>query len=230
MFFFSSHIFAHSVIGVLRGKKEILIKTKSQGELKKINFKEGDLVKAGDVIAEIDNEKEKLELKMALNDFEQAKMDYKKSKKLKKYLSQDELLKKKNDYLKKENLFKLKKYNLEAKNITSPIAGIVAKNYINEGENISNGAKAFEVIQYNELVIDLYIQAKYSEKFKKGDYLTFQQETNKTEKFKGEVFFISPVLDKSSGTFHLKLRIKNSKDQKGRHILKPGAMVKVFIE
>ena len=96
---FVSDAFAHSVIGVLRGKREILIKTKSQGELRKINFLEGSMVKAGDIIAEIESEKEQLELKIALNDFKQAKSDFEKSKKLKQYLSEDELLKKKNDYL-----------------------------------------------------------------------------------------------------------------------------------
>lgn len=227
---FVSDAFAHSVIGVLRGKREILIKTKSQGELRKINFLEGSMVKAGDIIAEIESEKEQLELKIALNDFKQAKSDFEKSKKLKQYLSEDELLKKKNDYLKKENLYKLKKYNLDNKNISTPIDGIIAKNYIKEGENIPNGAKAFEVIQYDELVIDLYIHAKYIEKFKEGDFLKFYQEIDKKTSHMGEIFFVSPVLDKSSGTVHLKLKIRNKKDKNGRLLLKPGAMVKVTVE
>ena len=37
-------------------------------------------------IAEIESEKEQLELKIALNDFKQAKSDFEKSKKLKQYL------------------------------------------------------------------------------------------------------------------------------------------------
>lgn len=224
--------FAHAktVIGILEGTNEITLKSKSQGELKEIYFKEGDPVIEGDIIAELESEKEQIEMDMALNDFETAKKDFLKSEKLAEYISKDELLKKKNDYLKKENMFKLKDYNLKTKKFISPINGTFTRKYIKIGENVSSGAKSFEVIQYDELVIDLHIQAKYMNTLKIGNKLKFVQELDETQTFYGNVFFIGPVLDKASGTVNVKLKLINPKDKSGNFILRPGMTVRVSIE
>lgn len=221
---------SHTVIGVLKGEKEVVIKAKSQGELKEIKFKEGQFVKAGDIIAVIDNEKESLESDMAYNDYLLASKEYQKSKKLKEYLSDDELNKKRNDYLKKKKLYEIKKYNLASKNITTPISGIVAKEFIKQGENVSSGAKAYEVIKYDMLEIDLYVNGKYLKKLELGKKLNLKHELDKQKIYSGEITFISPVLDKTSGTVHVKLKLKNHVDSSGNFQLRPGAMVKVKIE
>jgi membrane fusion protein (multidrug efflux system) len=221
---------AHTVIGVLQGKKEIIIKTKSQGQLEEIYFTEGEVVKLGDVLGSLNNEKESIEKEMAFNDFKMAEKEFNKSEKLAKYISKDELQQKESDFLKKKNLHKVKEYNLNAKNIRSPINGIFTRRFIKEGENISSGVKAFEVIQFDHLIIDLHVQAKYLSKIQKGNKMTFSHELNPTKKYLGEVYFIGPVLDKASGTINVKLRLANIKNKNGNYKLKPGAMVKVDIK
>ena len=99
----------HQVIGLLQGKEEVLLKSKSQGELIEILIKEGQKVKKGDIIAKLDQKKEQVELKLAKAEFHAAKDDYQKSKKLKKFMSAEELTKKKNDFLKKNQIMSLKK-------------------------------------------------------------------------------------------------------------------------
>lgn len=227
---FYSNVFAHTVIGILEGTKEITIKSKSQGELIDIFFKEGEMVKAGEVIAELDSEKEQIEKDMAFTDYETAQKDFQKSKKLAEYISKDELLKKKNDFLKKENLFKLKDYNLKTKKFIAPIDGTLTRKYIKIGENVSSGAKSFEIIQYDELIIDLHIQAKYMDGLKLGKKVKFVQELDDSQTFYGDVYFIGPVLDKASGTINVKLKLNNPKDKTGNFILRPGMTVKVSIE
>jgi membrane fusion protein (multidrug efflux system) len=226
----TSSVFSKTVIGVLKGKKEIIIKTKSQGLLEKILIKEGRLVKQGEVLAQIESKKEQLEKKMAESDYKSAQEEFVKSKKLKKYLSSDELLKKKRDYQKKKNLLELKKLNLEAKNIVSPISGVVSRKFVSEGENISSGIKAFEVIKYHELLIDLYIESKYINRLELGKNVKFKQELDESKTFSGSITYISPVLDKSSGTFHVKVELLNPKDNQGNFVLKPGSMVKVKLD
>ena len=125
---------AHVVMGILQGKKEIVVKTRSQGELLDVNFEEGQKVKAGDVLGKLDNQKEMIEKKMAYDDFVNSKDEYKKTKQLRKYVSKDELKKKKTDLSKKESLFKLKEFNLESKNIVTPIDGILTKKFIKEAK------------------------------------------------------------------------------------------------
>jgi len=227
---FVCDLYSQTVIGILRGKHEIVITAKSQGELKEIFYHEGDFVKAGDLIAQLDNHKEIIEAKMAENDFLLAKNEYEKSKELVKYLSQDELSKKENDFFKKKSLYELKKYYLESKSIKSPIDGVLVRKYIKMGENISSGTKAFEVIQFDELEVDLYVNAQYLEILQKGQKLKINHELNPLVDYWGEVFFIGPAVDKASGTVNVKLKLLNKKNSNGDYIIRPGVMVKVLIK
>lgn len=221
--------YANKVIGILTGKKEIIVTTKSQGELKKINFKEGDVIQEGAVVGNLESEKEKIERDIAYNSFLTAKKDVEKSRQLKKYLSKDELRKKEDEFKNKKGQFELKEYNLKSKNIISPIEGVLTKIYIKEGENISSGTKAFEIIQYDELHIDLDIMADIAQDLKVGQKLEFTNELIKQRNFEGEIFFIGPTVDKASGTVNIKLKLPNPKNDNNKFLLKPGSMVKVSL-
>jgi RND family efflux transporter MFP subunit len=221
--------FSHTVIGILEGKREIIIKTRSQGELESIFISEGDYIEAGTVLGELNSEKEIIEQEMAQTDFEFSEVEYQKSLKLAQFISKDELIKKRNDFKKKKNLKKLKDYYLKTKKIVSPISGTITRKYIKVGESLSNGAKAFEVIQFEELIIDLYIHGKYAFELQKGANLDFTNELKKEQIFQGKVIFIGPVLDKASGTVHVKLSLKNPRLENGEFLLTPGTTVRVKI-
>jgi membrane fusion protein (multidrug efflux system) len=224
----ATNISAATVIGLLQGQNDLVLKSKSQGELKKIYFKEGEKVKAGDIIAVLDDKKETLEKKLAENDFKTAQEDYLKSKKLEKYISQDELIKKKDNYLRKETTLKLRKVNLDAKKIISPIDASIARRMIKVGESISPGQEVFELVDMDNLIIDLNIDAQKSKNLKVGNNLDFTTEFHPNKNFQAKIKYIGQSLDKSSGTISVKLTLKNKKI-KGTYELKPGTMIKVKI-
>ena len=216
-----SLIFAYTVSGILQGKEEVLIKAKSQGQITKIILKEGDRVKPGDILAIIDDQQEQIEVKLAKVEQDSAHKDYLKTSKLKKFVSQEEVLKKKNEYLKKKSIYELKKYNLENTQITSPIEGIVAHQFIKKWETVKSGEKVYEVILPDELIIELDIAAKISVNLKKDQSLSFTTEFDKKKKYQAQIYYISRMIDKSSGTIKVKLKIDNKKELN----LMPGALV-----
>lgn len=221
-----SSAFSAEAIGILRGENEILIKTKSQGEVIKIVIPEGSSVKAGQTIAILDNQKEKIEYKLAKAEYATAERDYFNSKKLTKYISKDELHKKKNEYLKKKSNMELKKYNLDSKNIVSPFDGTVARSYLRLGESVSSGAKAFDVVQMKKLEIELDVDAKNAIGLKAGDKLNFRTELHK-KYFEAEVSYVGKTLEKASGTIRVRLSLQNKTNDKGQYELLPGTLVKV---
>ena len=156
-------------------------------------------------------------------------MILKKTKKLKKFVSKEEVLKAKNTYLQKESNFKLKEIDHKNTRIKTPFKGVIAKKYIKLGEMVKAGDKAFEVIQMDELVIDLDVEATKLAKIKLGSKLSFTTEMYKDKSFQGEVYHIGPVIDKASGTVNVKLKLKNKKEN-GQYILKPGSLVNVDLK
>jgi len=216
--------YAQKVIGILQGKQEIIIKSKSQGEVMEIILPDGSHVNKGDTLAIIDNEKEQIEYELARNEFITAKEDYQKSMKLKKYISKEELTKKKNLYLTKKSSLALKHFNLKTKKITTPIRGTIARRYIKVGENISSGIEAFEVVQADKLNINLDIDAKLTQNLSIGDELEFVSELRKKIHM-AQIYFIGPTIDKSSGTINVKLRLDNPRLDDGTYMYKPGEMI-----
>ncbi len=215
--------FAITAIGLLEGENDLVLKTRSQGIVKEIYFEEGKHVLANTVIAKMDDKREIVETELAEHEMKSALADFQNSQKLKKFLSQDELNKKNEVYLKKKSVYELKLLDLETKKITTPIAGVIARIFIKVGENISSGEKVSEVVSPEKLLIELDVDAHLLGELKVGKSLPFSTELDK-QRYLAEIFFVGEILDKASGTIHVKLKVDNSKN-----LLKPGSMVKVSL-
>ncbi len=216
---------------IIFGKKEITIKSKAQGELIKVKVEEGDAVKAGQVIAIIDDRQQKIERDLANVEYKTADQDFLKTKKLNKYVSKDEILQKEAAYLKKKSTFELKELDFSNTRIVSPIDGVVTKNYFDEGERVSVGEKAFDVVQLSELLMVANVPAAEISKIKKGKDIDFTVSDLKDMKFKGSIIFISPVIDSASETIRIKVAVKNMiKPGEKAYLLKPGMIANLDLD
>lgn len=225
LIFFSNAAFSYTAIGILQGKEDITLTTRSQGEVSNIHHKDGSFIKAGTIIAQLENEKELIEKNLAENEHDTAKNDYEKSLDLKKYISEDELNKKKNLYLSKKSNLDLKNYNLKTRDIISPISGVIARSYIKKGEYVSSGTKAFDIVQPENLIIDLNVDAAVIKKIKEGDKLPFKSELH-SKSYQAVVVYIGSILDKASGTVNVKLKLHNPLTA-NKYLFQTGEMVKI---
>lgn len=215
------------VSGILMGKEEVLIKTRTQGEIKSLEIMEGSNVKSGQVLAIIDDEQEKLEKQMAEIEYKKAKDDFEKTKKLEKFVSKEELLTKENEFHKKKTNYEIKLLSFQNTRIATPIAGIVTRRFINKGESVTSGEKAFEVINLQKLMIELDLPYEQIKHLKKGQHLTFSPEVQLDKSYKAGITYIAPVVDKASGTVRLRLELDNSLNTQKEYVLKPGAIVSI---
>ncbi len=220
-----------SIPALIFGKKELTIKSKAQGEVIKVKVEEGDNIKAGQVIAIIDDRQQKIERDLASVEYKTANQDFIKTKKLNKYVSKDEILQKEAAYMKKKSTYDLKELDLSNTRIVSPIDGVVTKNYFDEGERISVGEKAFEIVQLQELIVIANVPATEISKLSKGKEVELKVADLKEKKFKGTVTFISPVIDSASETIRIKIAVKNvQKPEDKTYYLKPGMLASLNLD
>ncbi|MBF0298198.1 MAG: efflux RND transporter periplasmic adaptor subunit [Oligoflexia bacterium] len=229
LFLIHANVFAENFPAVLQSSDEVIIKAKTQGQITKIFFKEGDHVKTGDLLALIDDEQERIELDAAKIDMDSAKIDFEKSSKLKKYISEDELYNKEVTYLKKKSAYDLKSYILKNTRITTPISGLISKQNIKEWTTINSGDNTFEIIKPENLIIELDIDINKVKKLKTGQILKFTTEYNKNKQYDAEIFFIGNVIDKASGTIKLKFKLNNKMINKNDWELRPGSLIQLEI-
>ena len=123
----------------------------------------------------------------------------------------------------------MKVFNVKAKKIISPISGVIAKQFIKVGEQVTSGAKAFEVITLNPLYIEIDVEAPKAQMLKLGDKIEFTTELHGGRQFQANLYYKSPVIDKSSGTVKIKLNLKNKLLSEGNYELKPGTLIKLSI-
>lgn len=209
---------------LIYGKSEITIKTRSQGEIVTLGVAEGQKVKRGEMVAQLDDRQEKIDQAQAESEYVLAKDDWKKTEKLKKYVSADEINQKRSSYLKKKSVFDLKSLDIEKKKITSPIDGIVTRLYFEKGETVSVGDKFVEIVQMEDLYLVANVPSAEVSAYKVGTEFRFKVD-GQPATFDAKVIFSSPIIDASSDTVRIKFEAKNVRlgdAPDGAFALKPG--------
>jgi len=135
--------------------QQVDIRARVSGYLDKVNFKDGQMVKKGDVLFVIDQRPFTIALQSAESRLALAKKELTRGKDLRKKnsLSQEEVDRRQNEHdmaLANVNTAKL---DLEFTEVKSPIDGVVSRDLINEG-NLINGTATNATLLTNVVSID----------------------------------------------------------------------------
>lgn len=93
--------------------------------------------------------------------------------------------------------------------IEAPISGIVASKNIHAGEMASPGVPLFTIVSMDEVVAEVSVPEDLVSRIKLDDTVAVRVQSLGDRSFTGTVYFISPVSDKNSNTFPVKIRIAN---------------------
>ncbi len=231
---------------------ETTVNSKSSGRIVTILADEGQAVKAGDLLAELDHEEldaqiaaAKSNLDVAIANYDAAKTDLARNRQLYQAqqisASQFDQAVTKNDVTKaqvsqaKANLDLL---NVKLKNVQvfAPAGGVLSEKLIENGEVIASGTSLFTLLDYEKPWVKVYLPLKEVSKVRLNDkaYITLDVFPNR--KFWGRISFISSEAEftpkdflskeeRVKQVFAVKVQLAN-KD----NILKAGLPVDVTIE
>ncbi|WP_339767466.1 efflux RND transporter periplasmic adaptor subunit [uncultured Paraglaciecola sp.] len=135
--------------------QQVDIRARVSGYLDKVNFKDGQTVKKGDVLFIIDQRPFKIALQGAESRFALAKKELDRGNDLRKKnsLSQEEVDRRQNEYDMAQANLDNAKLDLEFTEVKSPIDGVVSRDLINEG-NLINGTATSATLLTNVISID----------------------------------------------------------------------------
>ena len=141
--------------GRFEATQQVDIRARVSGYLDKVNFKDGQMVKKGDVLFVIDQRPFKIALQSAESQFALAKKELSRGKDLRKKnsLSQEEVDRRQNEYDIALANVETAKLDLEFTEVKSPIDGVVSRDLINEG-NLVNGTATNASLLTNVVSID----------------------------------------------------------------------------
>lgn len=235
--------------GELKPKNEVIMITPTGGDVKRINFKNGDKVKAGDIIVELTDASTEASYYEAEGDLLKARSSYstdnisfEKYKKLyaKELVSEDEYLNVKNKLETSRGQLKIAeaafiraKDNFDRLKVTAKIDGTVTDLDLKEFEKLQPSQKILTVIDNSTMELVIAISGKDTEFTKVGGKAeVIVEELGET--LTGTITEINPSSDSNSKKYSVKLIVDNGDNKllKGLYAkvrLQQGIMKGIFV-
>lgn len=196
------------------------IAPQSAGRIQKINVEIGDMVNAGQVLAEMDRvqlDQAKLRLSNAETELARMKQLYEQGG-----LAQS-------DYEAQELNYKVSKSSyenlLENTILRSPINGVVTARNYDRGDLYSMGQPIFTVQQIVPVKLLVGVSEADYRKVKPGDVVSVTLDAIPDRFYSGRIQRIYPTIDPSTHTFNVEVQVPNIKRE-----LRPGMYAKVNVK
>lgn len=190
--------------GSVDGEENVIATSKAMGVINQIYVKQGDLVRKGQVLAQIDASVLDQTMKEVKMSYEFIKDLYERQKSLwdQKIGSEVQYLSAKNNKESLEMKIKTLEEQLEMYKIVSPIDGSVEELSLKVGQNIAPGMIAFRVVNFSRVKIVADVSEAYSGTVRKGDNVLINFINDKIE-FKGTISFASRFINPVNRTFRI---------------------------
>ncbi len=196
--------------GRVDGDENVSVSPKMAGVITKILVNEGDKVKAGQVLAELDAEITRKGLAELKESLVFATTVFNKQKNLwdQKIGSEIQFLTAKNNKESLENKVKTIEEQLNMMRITAPISGTVEEIPVKVGQAVAPGLTTFRVIDFSKIKIVADLAEAYGSKVKNGDnVLIFFPDYNKDVITK--LSFVSKFINPTNRTFQVEARLSS---------------------
>lgn len=211
----------------LETEKMTDVYSRVQGLVEKIHVEEGDYVKKGQLLMEIEPDELALEEARARVEYEQEKNLYERKQAMfeKQLLSKEEFETARFAVDARKIQWETAKLNLDHTKITSSISGVIGERLRRQGDRIQPTDKLFTVINSEEMIAVVHVPEKEVGVVQKGQkvYIT-SQHLGEDQQFAGWIKRVSPVVDPQSGTFKVTIGISNQDNR-----LRPGMFVNTHI-
>jgi membrane fusion protein (multidrug efflux system) len=181
------------------------------GEVVKLLVEEGDRVVAGQVLAELDGERLRLEMLSARANLDQARGEYERYTDLaaRGLVSEAMFEGLKYDLAALEATYDLARLSFEYSKIRAPIDGVISSRYVKLGQSIDAADEAFRITDTSELLAYLQIPQGELGKFSAGQAATLKVDAVPDATYSATVARISPTIDVRNGTFRATAFIDN---------------------
>jgi len=196
------------------------VAAKIGGQITRINFEEGDVVKAGQVLATIESDRFRLEVKRAEANLNKITQDIERKQELyeQKLIPRDSFESLRYDKQSAEAALALSKLDLSYTSIRAPISGIISSRKVQRGNTIGANQAVYEITSLSTLQADLFVPERELDKIKIGQNAQVSFDAvNTKDNLNASIKRISPVIDSQTGTFKTTLELDNKDGS-----LKPG--------
>ena len=203
--------------------KDAQLALKAVGIVKSVNVEIGSAVKRGDVLLELENESEKLAVKLAQNDLENAQTAKAHAKSVLDKFKLVQSVSSKQAFENAEFDFKnaalaenrahlalnLAQKRLEDTRLLAPFDGTISGKSIEVGEGVGGVAqKLMSVFSYPDVKLKLSFDEKFKDRVKIGSEFVYKLD-GQSEERRGKISLIYPTIDAKNGKIYAEVQAQN---------------------
>jgi membrane fusion protein (multidrug efflux system) len=210
----------------IEAEEETEVVAKVSGTVERIMVEEGEFVKAGQVLAKLDDEMISVQLEQADVILRKLENNFERSKDLhnKQLVSTEVFQQTKFEYEQQKSAYNMARLNLNYTEIRTPISGVVSARQIKKGNMVLQNQSTFIVSGFDPLIAVLHVPERQLAKLKAGLQARLSVDAIENKEIDGHIERISPVVDPETGT--VKITVE-TRDPLGR--LRPGMFARVKI-
>lgn len=215
------------VPGVTEPFMDVVLSSSVQGQIGAERFKEGESVKANDVILELDSSLELLEVERRKFVAERTRADFDSTKQLfekTKAVSKDELDKKRMEAAVAEAESSIAQEQLRRRRIVAPFAGTIVEIFLQAGASCEPYKPLVRLVDTKQVYFVGHVEGAKASDLKLGQEVKIQVAGTK-EPVKATLSLIAPVVDQASGLARVKAVFDNADGK-----VRPGLAAKMILE
>jgi len=211
-------------IGSLRSRQGVVIRPEISGRVRDLNFKDGDRVKKGQLLVQLDDQLQQAQLKQAQAELGIAKSNHVRNQEL---LAQNFISKRTVDESAanmevSEAKLALAVATAARLKILAPFDGITGIRTANAGDYLKDGADIVNVEDIDAIFVDFKLPERFQTKVRKGQMADIDLDALPGRRFKALVQAIDPLLDANGRSVSVRGCIDNRTLQ-----LRPGMFARV---
>lgn len=183
------------------------------GQIAELHVKPGQRVKAGEVIARLDDEVEKVAVSQAKVAFEAAEAKLNRNEDLKKIISQAEYQDAQTAVESARLAVSAAEIALARRVVHSPIDGVAGIVAANTGDYVTVSTPLVTIDDRSRLLVDFWVPERFTGLIREGQAVEAKPIARPGESFAGTIEAIDNRIDAASRTLHVRAAIDNAGDR-----------------
>jgi membrane fusion protein, multidrug efflux system len=211
-------------VGSLRSRQGVVIRPEISGRVRELNFKDGERVRKGQLLVQLDDQLQQAQLKQAQAELGIAKSNHTRNQEL---LAQNFISKRTVDESAanmevSEAKLSLAQATAARLKILAPFDGMTGIRTANPGDYLKDGADIVNIEDIEAIFVDFKLPERFQTKVRKGQMANIELDALPGRKFQALVQAIDPLLDANGRSVSVRGCIDNRTMQ-----LRPGMFARV---
>lgn len=207
-------------LGTLSAVNNVNISAEVSGRIDQIFFKDGQQVAKGMPILQLDNTSAQAQYETAKAQLNVSQTKLDRANLVSGTFSKQDIDAMNAQVISDKAAVKTALASLQQTTLTAPFSGVLGAFKVSVGDYVNQGDTLVPLINKNPLLVKYAVSQNYLTKLKLGQQVTLTSDAFKHKVFYGVVSFISPNIDKNTGTIAMQATVNNDKG-----LLSPGMFV-----